>query len=323
MASMQLAGVDLSIPLPHTANAWMEVSACPACEATERRALGEIPDHYYVFGSERIGFPGASIGVYGCSDCGLVYKSPVPSDAMLASLFVRYAKDKWGVAYDYSRERRCLAELIDGVPFDLLDVGASDGSWLAACAGLAGGRRSALDVLPYPGLERRLRGEFIHAALDAPQLPWSRQPYDVVTAFDVVEHLYRPAVAFANLAELVRRGGWLWIETGCTESYWPRRFGAQQWWYVRLIEHHVFWSRVSLERVASAHGFTLEHCEYTRHKRWRSVPALEVGIELLKTGMYCAATRRYGTMAQRFGREGNQPWFPFAHDHLRTLFRRR
>lgn len=320
---MQFARVDLSSPPPRTTSAWVEVVACPACDGIARSVLGEIPERYYVFGGERVDFPGAAIGVYACGDCGLVYKSPVPSEDTLALLFGRHANDKWAIAYDYAHELRRLRELTDGTSFDLLDVGASDGSWLAACAQLGTMRRSALDVLSYPGLERSLRGEFIHAAVDAPQLRWSGQPYDVVTAFDVVEHLYSPAVAFANLAALVRRGGWLWIETGCTESYWPRRFGAQHWWYVRLIEHHVFWSRASLERVAATNGFTLERCEHTRHKKWRSVPALEVGIELLKTGMYCAATRRYGAMAQRLGREGNQPWFPFAHDHVRALFRRR
>lgn len=303
---------------------WTEVRRCPACAWPRGRVRGAIPERYYMFGGERIVLPGGEIQVYECGRCGLIFKSPLPGDALLAGVFARHAQAKWVVAHDYGPELRRLRNLARGEAFDLLDIGAADGSWLHACARLgAGGRRSALDVVRYPGLEQQVTGEFIHGEVDDPDPEWSGDPYDVVTAFDVLEHLHRPDVAFANLGAMVRPGGWLWLETGCVDSYWPSRFGVEQWWYVRLIEHHVFWSRRSLEAIAEAHGFALEQCEIARHKSWRDASVGKIGSELLKTGLYRAAGRRYSALAQRFGREGNQPWFPFARDHLQACFRRR
>ncbi|MDA8110381.1 MAG: class I SAM-dependent methyltransferase [Betaproteobacteria bacterium] len=319
---MQFSGLELPASLP-AASGWKRVTACPACASPARIPQGEIPERYYVFGSDRVSFPNAAIGVHRCGRCGLIYKSPVPEDGLLASVFARHAAGKWDLPHDYEPELRRLRELAGGSELDLLDIGTSDGAWLGACAaGGIRGRRSALDVVRYPGADAQISGEFIHAALDDPGFGWSGEPYDVVTAFDVLEHLHRPDVAFANLRALVRPGGWLWIETGCADSFWPNRFGVHHWWYVRLLEHHVFWSRRSLEHVAGVHGFALERCESTRHKSWRDAGLAEIGAELLKTGVYCAVGRRYAALAQHFGREGNQPWYPFGRDHLRAWLRR-
>lgn len=302
---------------------WTELARCPACASGRRRLRGEIPERHYMFGGERISLPGGAISVYECARCGLIFKSPLPGDALLAGVFARHAADKWIVAHDYGPELRRLRNLTRGGDFDLLDVGAAGGAWLQACARLrAGGRRSALDAVRYPGIEQQVTGEFVHGGIDDPDLEWSREPYDVVTAFDVLEHLHRPGVAFANLREMVRPGGWLWLETGCADSYWPSHFGVEQWWYVRLIEHHVFWSRRSLGSIAEAHGFALANCEIARHKSWRDAGVRKIGSELLKSGLYRAAGRRYAALAGHFGREGNQPWFPFTRDHLRACFRR-
>jgi SAM-dependent methyltransferase len=311
-------------PVSAASGGWTEVGRCPACASARRRVRGEIPERYYVFGGERIALPGGAIRVYECARCGLIFKSPLPGSALLAGVFARHAPAKWIVAHDYGPELRHLSTLTHGADFDLLDVGAAAGSWLHACARLrAGGRRSALDVVRYPGLEQQASGEFIHGEIDDPDLQWSGEPYDVVTAFDVIEHLHRPDAAFANLRAMVRPGGWLWLETGCVDSYWPSRFGVEQWWYVRLIEHHVFWSRRSLEAVAETHGFGLEQYEIARHKSWRDAGVGKIGSELLKSGLYRATGSRYPALARHFRREGNQPWFPFTRDHLRACFRRR
>lgn len=309
---------------PPAETAWMRFDTCPACASPAYRTVGAIPDRYYAFGSERIRFPQAAIDVRQCRACGLFYKSLVPGNALLADVFCRHAQQKWTVPHDYGPELRRLRALVSDAAFDVLDVGAADGRLLSACAACdSRGRRSALDVMPYPGVEMHVSGEFIHARLDETDLQWSEEPYDVVTAFDVLEHLHYPDVAFENLRAFVKPGGWLYVETGCAESFWPRHFGIHEWWYARLVEHHVFWSRSSLERIAATHGFTLERYEETRHKGWRDAGFSKIGANLLKTGVYCASGAYYTTLARRFGREGNQPCYPFARDHMRACFRRR
>lgn len=296
---------------------WRAIMRCPACGSDGFVARSGLPDRYCMFGSERIVYPEEGIAIVECNDCGLYYKSAVPAPAFLAELYRRHAQAKWSTAHDFAPEAGLLRRLRGSARFDLLDVGAADGTFLAAC-GSAGitGRRSAFDVMPYAGIGQHLSGELMEGFLDGPLPAWSREPYDVVTLFDVIEHFYEPAVAFENLRSLLRAGGLILIETGNSASFWPRRAGIDRWWYVRLLEHHVFWSRRSLGRIAGAHGFRIVHWREVRHKSRRGLPQREVAIDLVKTGLYVLTGPHYARIAGWFGREGNQPWCPFGRDHF-------
>jgi SAM-dependent methyltransferase len=302
---------------------WAAVERCPACGARGGIRHGSIPDRCYAFGAVRVPIPVAGIAVIECGACGLAYKSPVPEPGFLSAVFAREAAGKWLAPQDFADEAAALQRRVGRRAFDLLDVGAASGEFLRACAesGLRG-RRSALDVLRYPGLEAHLAGEFIRGRIDSPSLAWSGEPYDVVTVFDVLEHLYQPQLAFRNLRSLVKPGGWVVIETGSTDNFWPTRFGLNQWWYVRLIEHHVFWSRRALERAAAPHGLEIADWEERRHRSRREIGLLGVGNDLLEVTLYCVTGRAYGAIARLFGKQGIQPWYPFAKDHLRVWLRR-
>lgn len=301
---------------------WRQVERCPACYDAGISAAVALPGSAYVFGAERVAFPDSGIEVVACARCFLVYKTVVPEPGFLAEVFARQAGRKWLEPYDFAPEVAQIRRIVGEEIVDVLDVGASGGALLKACAA-AGvcGRRSALDVVPLPGLERHLAGEFIRGFLDQP-LAWSGVPYQVVTLFDVLEHLYDPQLAFDNLRELVRDGGYVFIETGDVASRWPTRYGAAQWWYVRLIEHHLFWSRRSLERIVGEHGFRILFWEERRHKSRAAEPVLHATLDLLKVGVWRAAPITYSGLAGMLGKEGAQPWSPLTRDHFRVCLRK-
>jgi SAM-dependent methyltransferase len=324
--SIQSGTIPIAIvgePGPTLAS-WAPVEHCPACGSNLAASATRLPDRHYVFGGQRVPFPGGGIPLTCCGVCATHYKSVVPSPGFLAGLFRQYAEAKWTAPpCDFSRDVRLLRQLWGARSMDLLDIGAAGGGLLQAHAesGLAG-RRSAFDVMRYAGVERHLTGEFIEGFLDDPIAAWSGEPYDVVTLFDVVEHFYRPKDAFENLRRLTRPGGLVFLETGDAESYWPRRFGINEWWYVRLIEHHLFWSRRSLEFVAQAHGFRIVYWKRGRHKSRRGRFSAGMFGDFLKSGVYRFLGRQYAAMARACGRQGNQPWYPFAHDHFQACLMR-
>jgi len=303
---------------------WTAVECCPACGSRVVGSSTLLPDMHYAFGDQEIPIPDPGIVVSRCGVCGVHYKSTVPAPAFLADMFGRHAEVKWAAPPDeFSCELAALRWLWGAPAMDLLDIGAAAGGLLEAHAasGLTG-RRSAFDVMRYAGIERHLTGEFIEGFLDNPILAWSQEPYDVVTLFDVIEHFYRPQDAFENLRRLTRPGGLVFIETGNTESFWPRQFGVNQWWYVRLLEHHIFWSRRSLEHIAAIHGFRIVYWKEGRHKSRRRRAFRGVVSDALKTGLYCVAGPQYASIAQAFGKHGNQPWFPFTRDHFQACLMR-
>jgi hypothetical protein len=281
-------------------------------------------DMSYVFGSEQVPLPEAGIAVSSCGNCGLVYKSVLPAPAFLANIFRRQAAAKWTDPHDYSRELAVIRNQVGKDEFSLLDVGAACGALLMTCAASRiRGRRSALDLMRYPGIEEHLAGEMIDGFLDDAHLEWSNDPYEVVTLFDVLEHLYQPQIAFENLRLLVKRDGLVLIETGNVKSFWPARFGISQWWYVRLIEHHIFWSRPSLESIATAHGFEIVFWKEQRHKSRHNIPLQTAIGDFLKTCAYCTTGSYYSAVARMLGKQGIQPWFPFAQDHFQACLRRK
>lgn len=302
---------------------WITMDCCPACGSGSSTHCGLLPDRRYAFGSESVPLPASGIAVKRCNACELVYKSTLPAPAFLARLFQGHAADKWKSLHDFAGEVATLRRLNGSDTFDVLDVGAAAGALLKACiAHGVRGRRSALDVMRYPGIEAHLAGEFIAGFLDQPALEWQREPYGVVTLFDVLEHLYEPRVAFGNLRTMVGRNGLVFVETGDTESFWPRHFGAHHWWYVRLIEHHVFWSRRSLQAIAAAHGFEIVMWKAVRHKSRRDLLPGGTLSDLLKVALYWLAPGHYRTLAEWLGKHGNQPWYPYAHDHVQVCLRR-
>ena len=302
---------------------WVAVELCPACGSDRAQSRSDIPDAHYVFGDEKIALPQAGISIVGCDECGLHYKSAVPAPASLLDVFRRQAGKKWMEPHDYADQVAGLQRLCGTARMDVLDVGAASGGLLHACGELGiVGRRSALDVVRFAGIESSLSGEFIEGFLDDSRLAWSGEGYDVVTLFDVLEHLYQPQLAFTNLRALVRRNGLVFIETGNAESDWPRRYGINHWWYARLFEHHVFWCQSSLRRIAARHGFEITFWKEGRHKSRRDIGVVEAGCDLLKVSLYRLAPDAYASIARRLGKEGCQPWDPRARDHFQACLKK-
>lgn len=65
------------------------------------------------------------------------------------------------------------------------------------------------------------------------------EKYDVVTAFDLVEHLYDLPAFLSHTSELLAEGGVLILLTGDIQSI-SARLSKEHWWYLKAPEHIVF-----------------------------------------------------------------------------------
>lgn len=300
---------------------WLRIERCPVCNRAPSSSAPLI-DAGYVFGDEKIPFPRGGIHVAVCEGCGLHFKTAVPDPVSLSNVMERQAGKKWMEPYGYAGEIEQLKQLAGDRTIDLLDIGCGNGGLLATWARHSHGRRSALDVVQHPGCAESIEGEFIRGLIDGEHLQWSGDPYDVVTLFDVLEHLYAPRTAFANLRHLVRKGGAVVIETGNVESDWPVRHGSEQWWYVRLFEHHIFWSRRALEHIAKQFGFELLVWRDVRHKGRASKSTLSKVSDIVQMGIYRTSPTLHPRIANALGKYWTQPWSPFTQDHFRVVLRR-
>jgi SAM-dependent methyltransferase len=133
-----------------------------------------------------------------------------------------------------------------GSPDRMLDVGSADGpsvAWMRT-----EGQRVTVDVDPR-GLAP---GDGVCASALA--LPFPDATFDVVGAFDVVEHLEPESAALAELGRVVVPGGWLLLSVP-----------AYQWaWTDHDVRagHHRRYTRPRLRAAVEASGFDVRRCTY-------------------------------------------------------------
>lgn len=96
-----------------------------------------------------------------------------------------------------------------------------------------------------------------HVALSS--LERVTEKYDVITAFDLVEHLYDLPGFFKIAANLLVNGGVILLLTGDAHSL-SARLSKEHWWYLKAPEHIVFPSRSFLNNVS---GFELVSIDET------------------------------------------------------------
>ena len=119
-----------------------------------------------------------------------------------------------------------------GEPDRLLDVGSADGpsvGWLRRR-----GHVTALDVDPR-GL---VPGDVCGSAMD---LPFASETFDVVAAFDVVEHCEDDARALSEMARVLKPGGRLLVSVP-----------AYQWAWTSFDDHNRHYRRYTRGRLVAA-----------------------------------------------------------------------
>jgi O-antigen/teichoic acid export membrane protein/SAM-dependent methyltransferase len=246
------------------AMAWLtdqlEAVPCDLCGAREAQPVRTRPD---------------GMRVVQCAGCGLCYLNPRPRAEHVYRLYdgayFRKASAPAGVGYagnGYEEEQglvraeaqRRLAVVereVGVVGKTLLEVGCATGEFcaLAATAGAAVvGIDLSTDAIEvarrrYPGLDLRAG-----TVTEAPA-----GPYDLVCAFEVIEHVLSPREFFAVAARLLKPGGLLVLSTPNLAS--GRAAGYDRWLgFETSFEHLYFFGRDTLAAYAAEHGLTLRHC---------------------------------------------------------------
>ena len=199
-----------------------------------------------------------------CRRCGQGFVSPTPSETVLAAIYDRsyYEGGHGAVGFsDYAAlvpaRRRMFTSHLDRLarlhrPGLLLDVGCATGDFLLAA------RERGWDpvgVDPSPAREQaaaaglRIAGRTI----DDADLP--AHSIDVITFWDVLEHLPDPVAALRRAAELLADGGIVAATVPNAGSAVARLTGRRWFGYKTAGEHLQFFSPATLNRCFAAAGF--------------------------------------------------------------------
>ena len=238
-----------------------------------------------------------------CSSCGLVYAGSFGDSPQLYD-------DAYNVAGEYDEYLRLAEEAAQGKlhlmwgmrrffdenrnPGRLLDVGCSTGRFMLA-AKRRGWETAGVEIAPTAAeVARRLTGAPVHAGT-LPELE-KTETFDAVTAWEVLEHVTKPADFIARAVAVVRPGGRLCISVPNWESPWMRVSPLAEHW---PPYHLTYWSPAPLRRLMREAGLKnimigakpFAWKEELGRRRWPLLPvSLFQGYVLRQKGMHLYAT---------------------------------
>lgn len=198
-----------------------------------------------------------------CRGCGLVFYDPQPSPAQTAALYGGwYFEEKYpdaGAADELGLARRRLARIERQVPVgSLLDVGCGRGRFLAAALE-RGWKAAGLDLSPAAVRLARAAGAAVfEGELTGPRPP-GLGPVDVLTLWDVLEHLTDPVAALLAAPAWLKPGGLLLVQTQNVNSVTAAWMGRR---WEQFEEFHLYhFSPATLGRALARAGFTAARIE--------------------------------------------------------------
>jgi SAM-dependent methyltransferase len=109
-----------------------------------------------------------------------------------------------------------------------------------------------------------IRKRYRHPVFGPDELA-GRGPYDVITMFDVIEHLHEPFATIERLRDLLAPGGILVVLTMDCTSLTSRLLGKRLEDFRRIREHLYFFDRANLSSILEARGFSMLGVESIGH----------------------------------------------------------
>ncbi len=243
---------------------------CPLCGADDYRVRIEDtmgtrvtdPRVHYTCTSSAFGEHGRIVE---CRSCSLVYMNPRPHHEAVVENYGdvedhEYIEEEQGRLETFAESLHLVQRYRRSG--HLLDVGCHVGTFLTLA------QQAGFDVA---GVEpSRWGAEIARSRLDGAihcgaveDAPLPEGGYDVITLWDVIEHLPDPALDIRAIHSALRPGGIFAVSTMDVDSLFAKIAGKRWPWYMQM--HLVYFSRQTLCEMLRREGFQI--AEVSNHVR--------------------------------------------------------
>jgi SAM-dependent methyltransferase len=185
-----------------------------------------------------------------------------------------------------ARRKLTLIRRSDPTGHVLLDVGSATGFFVHE-AGLAGWEATGIEPSSWAASYARdqLGVGVVQGTLD--DAPMGE--VDVLTAWEVIEHVTNPYAFLRSAHRLLRPNGTLELSTPVTDTLVPRVLGRHWIGWDKVPEHQSFFSRRSLDTLLARSGFRV----HSRH-----LTPISISLAYLLDRLWVQATGQSRNFAQ-------------------------
>ena len=155
------------------------------------------------------------------------------------------------------RVKKIISQM--GKNINLLDVGAGYGFFVDECLKeniRAEGLEISKEALIYSRKKLKIK---MHEGIIEEFKPSKK--YDVITLWDVIEHIYDPNRFLKIINNSLRKNGFIFLSTGDIDSLLAKISGSK-WHLFNLPEHSYFYSKKTIEKILNKNGFQVLSVKY-------------------------------------------------------------
>lgn len=193
-----------------------------------------------------------------CRNCGLIYANPRPEGAIIRHNYEdvvdrAYLEERQGRVLTFKRNFRPLEQLAESNSSGrkLLDLGCHIGIFLEI-AQKRGWDAWGVELSHWAAMQARNRGLHVIQGTLA-EANFADKSFDVVTMWDVIEHLTDPTSELREVNRILKPGGLICIHTMNIESPFAKLMGSHWPW---LMEMHLYYfSPQTLTQMLEKTGF--------------------------------------------------------------------
>lgn len=201
-----------------------------------------------------------------CVKCRLIFLSPRPNFQEIERLYTKeyFQRIEAGVGYtdyeclkeDLVKEAKRRLNLISRFKTQgkLLDAGCGFGTFLNL-ADQAGYEVLGCDLSRAAVAEVKRRYKLPARVCDIAPNKLPRGPFDVITSWDVIEHMRSPKTALSAFYKAQKKGGYLFMTTPDIESTDARILGKYWYGFKRIPEHLYFFSPTTITQELTVVGY--------------------------------------------------------------------